>query len=127
MIVLIHSSKTMRQRDNTTPRQNPLFASDAIAIQQALAEYSVPQIQTLMHISKPLAIKTVETIRSWLAEKYHASPTIDSFIGDIYSGLRSDDFNEDDREYANSHLRILSGRKAAFILQSPESFGGGAQ
>lgn len=99
----------MRQRYDQTHKQNPLFLDEAITIQKALAEYSVPQIQTLMHISKPLAIKTKETITSWLAEKNHASPAIDSFIGDIYSGLRSDDFNEDDREYANSHLRILSG------------------
>lgn len=99
----------MRLRGDPSLKQRPLFIDEAFSIQHALAEYSVPQIQTLMHISEPLAVKTKTTIESWLSNTTPASPAIDSFIGDIYSGLRSDDFNNEDREYANSHLRILSG------------------
>lgn len=36
-------------------------------------------------------------------------PAINAFLGDIYSGLQVQSFTKEDRDYANSHLFILSG------------------
>ena len=109
MIVIIYSSKTMRNRSSPSNIQTPVFDDDARKIQLALSAKSISEIQTLMHVSKPLAVKTQQLIEDWLITKPHVSSAMDSFIGDIYSGLRSDDFSEDDRTYANQHLRLLSG------------------
>jgi hypothetical protein len=36
-------------------------------------------------------------------------PALDLFLGDIYSGLQAQSFTQEDRDYANQHLFILSG------------------
>ncbi|MEI6481221.1 MAG: YaaA family protein [Candidatus Saccharibacteria bacterium] len=109
MIVIIHSSKTMRNRYSPSNSQTPVFDDDARKMQLALSAKSISEIQTIMHVSKPLAVKTQQLIEDWLNSNPHLSPAMDSFVGDIYSGLRSDDFSEKDRTYANQHLRLLSG------------------
>jgi len=62
-----------------------------------------------MHISPALAAKTQELIAGWTTEPSALTAALDSFVGDIYSGLQASSFTESDREYANTHLRILSG------------------
>lgn len=99
----------MRKRDSSGILSKPAFLADADKIQAALHHLSTDEITSLMHVSKPLALKAQQLIADWLICEPHVSPAMDSFIGDIYSGLRSDDFTDDDRTYANKHLRILSG------------------
>lgn len=62
-----------------------------------------------MHISPALAQKTRVQLSTWRADATSQSHAIDSFIGDIYSGLRPDTLTEADRIYADSCLYILSG------------------
>lgn len=60
-----------------------------------------------MHLSMPKAEQTMRLIAEWPTTT--AQPAIDAFLGDIYSGLQVQTFNEADRAYANNHLVILSG------------------
>ncbi|HLG25507.1 MAG TPA: YaaA family protein, partial [Candidatus Gracilibacteria bacterium] len=62
-----------------------------------------------MKISPALAKKTHDLIADWTTEPKRQSLAIDSFIGDIYSGLRADKLSPADRDYADRTLRILSG------------------
>lgn len=70
---------------------------------------SVDEIQAVMKISQKLAQETKRMIDAWTDDTTYLQPAIDSFLGDIYSGLQSRSFSEQDREYAQKHLRILSG------------------
>lgn len=62
-----------------------------------------------MKLSAPLADKTHHLLTTWTANPERQTPAIDSFRGDMYSGLRAADFTTYDRRYANDHFYILSG------------------
>jgi cytoplasmic iron level regulating protein YaaA (DUF328/UPF0246 family) len=62
-----------------------------------------------MQLSKTKAEQTHELLASWSTDPLFQRPAIDAFLGDIYSGLQVQTFDEADRTYANDHLLILSG------------------
>lgn len=74
-----------------------------------LKTLSAQELEKVMKISPALAKKTVETIDEWNADPETQSLALDSFLGDIYSGLQVQDFTEKERNYADEVLRILSG------------------
>jgi len=111
MIILIHSSKTMRDPSEDSKRvlDAPLLLSRATELATYLKELSVADIQKTMAISEKLAITTNTLFQRWTTEPSQQREAIDSFLGDIYSGLQVHQWSAKDRSYANDHLRILSG------------------
>jgi cytoplasmic iron level regulating protein YaaA (DUF328/UPF0246 family) len=87
----------------------PALVSSAVEISSYLKKITVKDIKQIMSISDKLAVSTFDQINSWSTDKNLQRPAIDSFIGDIYSGLQVSELNQKDRLYANQHLRILSG------------------
>lgn len=110
MIILLHSSKTMRNvgKEGHSLRQ-PALLDQAAKIDAYLKTLSEPQLVKTMHISKGLAEKTHRLIAEWTTEPTKQSLAIDSFVGDIYRGFRASELSETDRDYADKHLYILSG------------------
>ena len=110
MIILIHSSKTIR----TTSRDgNSLVSTNLLSNSHELIKIirALPteKLTKMMQISPKLAEITSELLANWNDEPGKQRATIDSFLGDIYSGLQVQTWSQKDREYANQHLRILSG------------------
>lgn len=62
-----------------------------------------------MQISPKLAATTHALLSEWTSNPTLQRTAIDSFRGDIYSGLQVSGWSEQDRQYANRTLRILSG------------------
>ncbi len=89
----------------------PAFAKEASTLIQSLRKLSSPDIQKLMSISKPLADQAVKQFQSWSLPFTHhnAHPAILMFKGEVYRGLDSTHFDASQLEFANKHLRILSG------------------
>lgn len=111
MIILLHSSKTMRHpapAAGATVRRPQLLAQAKLLHAHA-AGLSVEQIAKVMHVSPALAAKTQAQIAGWHSEPARQSLALDSFVGDIYSGLRAGGLSPADRDYADTTLRILSG------------------
>lgn len=110
LTILLHSSKTMRTGNAMAPttQQTPVLQSDSLVLARYLKMLSVEQIALTMKISPVMAEKTHRLLQSFDATK-PALPAIDSFLGDIYSGLQVQTFTSRDRDYANEHLFILSG------------------
>jgi cytoplasmic iron level regulating protein YaaA (DUF328/UPF0246 family) len=67
----------------------------------------VEQLAQSMELSPALAEKTRDLIAAWRPEGQ--SPAVDSFIGDIYSGLRANELSPAERNRADERLFILSG------------------
>ena len=110
MIILIHSSKTMRpQAENSGKYQKPELIEFTKVLDGYLKTLSGKQIIKIMSLSPKLADKTRNLISSWNDIPKNQRPAIDSFLGDIYSGLQVQGWTKDDRVYANQSLRILSG------------------
>lgn len=95
--------------DSTVSLQQPILIDQAQRLAEYVRSLTPQQLATCMHLSDSKASKTYELWQSWSRESSHTLPAIDSFIGDIYSGLQAQTFTDADRSYANDHLYILSG------------------
>ncbi|MFD2762729.1 YaaA family protein [Micromonospora eburnea] len=110
MIVLIHTSKVMRPAPaGGRALTEPALRGRAEELAAYLKTLSVEQLATVMEISPALAARTHTLLADWGVEPGRQSPAMDTFAGDIYSGLRACDFSDTDRAYADERLRILSG------------------
>lgn len=87
----------------------PLLLEKARRLDAYLKKLTVEQLAKAMSLSPALVEKTRALIAAWSADPEDQSPAIDSFIGDIYSGLHANDLSQEDRDYADQVLRILSG------------------
>jgi len=108
LIILLHSSKTMRSNGGASAElQQPVFIAEAKQLNGLLRKLTDEQLEKAMHVSPALSAKTRATISEWSPNGQ--TPAIDAFIGDIYSGLRAQELSRDDRDYAQRVLWILSG------------------
>jgi uncharacterized protein len=109
LVILLHSSKTMRTAEaGTVQLRQPSFVKEAKQLASLLKTLSTVEIGKAMHVSPALAAKTKDIIDDWSASNGQTL-AIDSFIGDIYSGLRAGELSQADRDYADTTLWILSG------------------
>nr|MDT0663254.1 YaaA family protein [Micromonospora sp. DSM 115978] len=107
MIILMHSSKTMRPPAAAgEPSGVPVLLDRAEELVAYLRTLSVDQLARTMAVSADLATRTRQQYAEWGAR---LTPAAATFVGDIYSGLQVDSFTPADRAYADGHLRILSG------------------
>lgn len=110
MVVLIHTSKTMRsQPPAARPTSVPALLDRAIELHEYLRTLTPRRLATVMELSPTLADKVHQQVSEWSAEPAGQWPAVESFLGDIYSGLQVSAFTTADRTYAGRHLRILSG------------------
>lgn len=110
MIILLHSSKTMRPPTvKAQPLQKPELLEKAKTLDSYLKSLSATQLARTMHVSGKLADKTHSLIAGWTDSPNRQRVALDSFLGDIYSGLQVPGLTDEDRDYANQTLRILSG------------------
>ncbi|MET0779581.1 MAG: YaaA family protein, partial [Candidatus Saccharimonadales bacterium] len=110
MIILLHSSKTMRPSvDKKTALRQPQLIAQTKTLAAYLKTLSPEQLAATMHISGALAAKTHQTIAGWTTAPDHLSLALDCFVGDIYKGLRAATLSQADRGYADKTLLILSG------------------
>jgi cytoplasmic iron level regulating protein YaaA (DUF328/UPF0246 family) len=62
-----------------------------------------------MKISPTLAKLTKIKISNWSSDKSKQTSAVDTFVGDIYSGLQATSWTKSDKDYAQNNLRIISG------------------
>ena len=108
MLILLHSSKAMRTPDPAgRALGTPALLDQAVELIDYLRTLPPATVAEVMAVSAALAESTRELHQRWTPGG--VSPAVDCFSGDIYSGLRSRDLSAADRDYAQAHLRILSG------------------
>jgi hypothetical protein len=113
MLMVISPAKTL---DYETPPTTPRFtqpehldyAQDLI---NQLRDLSPAQIAELMHLSDKLAGLNAARFGSWERpfNPSNAKQALLAFKGDVYTGLNAEDFSEADFDFAQDHLRMLSG------------------
>ncbi|MBN8282907.1 peroxide stress protein YaaA [Zoogloea sp.] len=96
----------------STPRfSEPDYLDDAACLIEGLRELSPAEVARLMDLSDSLAALNVARYAEW-SQPFtpdNARPAMLAFNGDVYDGLDARAFSEADLEYAQRHLRILSG------------------
>jgi uncharacterized protein len=109
-IVLIHSSKTMRAEPVRSAATGvPVLLDRAEELVAYVRTLSPRQVASLMTLSGPMVAKTREMYAAWTTAPADQAPAVETFTGDIYSGLQATSFAPAERRYADGHLRILSG------------------
>ncbi|WP_027967681.1 peroxide stress protein YaaA [Halomonas halocynthiae] len=96
----------------STPKATqPDFLDCSQELIEVMREYSPQQLSELMKVSDRIAGLNAARFADWqrpfTAE--NAKPAAQAFQGDVYVGLEAERFDDDENNYAQSHLRILSG------------------
>ena len=93
------------------PHTLPEFAGDSARLIEVLRRKSPQQLATLMGISDPLAALNAARYEAWSPKftKRNARQAVLAFNGDVYDGLQARNLTPSDLEWAQRHLRILSG------------------
>ncbi|MEP3654560.1 MAG: peroxide stress protein YaaA [Litorimonas sp.] len=113
MLTLLSPAKKMNMDPANTgvSATRPRFDADT-KILAALAKTKTPaDLKKLMHISDNLATLNAERFQAFnLDGKSNSAKSAGlAFDGDVYWGLEAKSLSDDDLEYAQDHLRILSG------------------
>ncbi len=113
MIIVISPAKTV---DFETPPQtskftNPDFLNESNKLIREMRHYSHNDIKKLMTVSDKIAELNVERFKKFKTPftPKNAKQAVLAFKGDVYTGLNIKDFNAKDLDFAQKHLRILSG------------------
>ncbi|MBC6368343.1 peroxide stress protein YaaA [Algoriphagus sp. AK58] len=112
MLIVISPAKTL---DYSTPNYSefthPDFASDIKALVNVMKKKSASEISQLMHISDSLAVLNEERYKTFQPEftPENSKQALLAFKGDVYTKIEVENYTEDDFEFAQNHLRILSG------------------
>jgi cytoplasmic iron level regulating protein YaaA (DUF328/UPF0246 family) len=113
MLMVISPAKTL---DYDTPpvtsrHTQPQHLDHAQELITQLRDFSPAQIAELMHLSDKLAGLNAARFGSWTPKftAKNAKQALLAFKGDVYTGMHAEDFSEDDFDFAQKHLRMLSG------------------
>ena len=113
MLIVLSPAKTL---DYETPVKfgdttEPDFIPRSAELVTVLRQMSPAKLSTLMKISDPLAQLNAERFASW-TKRFNldnSRPALLAFDGDVYDGLAARSLNAKQRDWAQKHLRILSG------------------
>ena len=86
-----------------------VFKDETKELVSILQDYSIDELGKLMKMSEKLAILNYDRFRNFYKETTKEYTAILAFKGEAYKGLAVEDFTEDDLQYAQKSLRILSG------------------
>ncbi len=113
MIFLLSPAKSLnydietKNINSTTPE----FLSESKILVDELKKFSPKKISELMSISDKLAslnYQRYQEFRTPFTDK-NSKPALFVFDGDVYDGIDVENYNKKDLEFAQNHLRILSG------------------
>ena len=89
----------------------PDFQGETETLIELLKTYTPRRLRNLMNISADLATLNHERFAAWHSPftSDNAKPAVLAFKGDVYLGLQAETYSKPDLNWAQKHLRILSG------------------
>jgi cytoplasmic iron level regulating protein YaaA (DUF328/UPF0246 family) len=113
MLMVISPAKTLDfETPPTTDRYTqPQFLDHAQELITQLRDLTPAQIGELMHLSDKLSGLNAARFGSWnpAFTPDNAKQALLAFKGDVYTGLQAETLSEADLDFAQKHLRMLSG------------------
>lgn len=113
MLVVISPSKNLNEKPDRVISKFTLpdFLEESAILISKLRSYSPEKLSKLMNINRKLSELNVNRYHAWslpfTAE--NSLPSLLMFSGEVYNGLKARTLNEKELNYAQDHLRILSG------------------
>jgi cytoplasmic iron level regulating protein YaaA (DUF328/UPF0246 family) len=113
MIAILSPAKTLdfdsplREGPSTEPR----FVEESDRLIRKLRSLSKRKLSALMNLNKDLTELNAMRYQEWSPDfdPAYARPALHAFSGEVYRGLGASSLTNADLEYAQHHLRILSG------------------
>jgi len=113
MLLVISPAKTLDYESpvKTSAHSTPDYLDHAQLLVERARCYSAQDLMEIMEVSEKIAALNVERFRDWHTPftTDNARQALLAFKGEVYGGLEAETFDESDFEFAQSHLRILSG------------------
>lgn len=113
MLIVLSPSKTLDET-KIQPQisvTEPYFKSEVAELISTLQAKKVADLQKLMGVSNKIAELNYERFQNFSAQFSldNSKPALFSFKGDVYSNMEVQNYNEEELEFAQDHLLILSG------------------
>lgn len=113
MLIVISPAKTLDfdSKPSIKTHSQPALLKRSEQLIDQLTEFSPFDLEKLMGISAKLAELNVERYHAWNQpfKPSNAKQAVLAFKGDVYQGLQAEQMSEKQLQYAQQHLRILSG------------------
>ncbi len=113
MLIIISPAKKLdfESLPQTDDFSLPDCLEDSSELIDVLQEYSVTQLEKLMHLSSNLAQLNYDRYHDWCLpfKPQNAKQALLTFKGDVYAGMNVESFSAADLNFTQHHLRILSG------------------
>jgi cytoplasmic iron level regulating protein YaaA (DUF328/UPF0246 family) len=113
MLILISPAKTLDYQSElaTTRFTQPELLDHLQQLIKVARQLTALQIKALMGISDKLADLNATRFHDWQPDftPQNARQAILAFKGDVYTGLQAETFTDADFDFAQQHLRMLSG------------------
>ncbi len=113
MLIVISPAKTLdfETQPTTSTYSQPSMLNDSEKLIDVLSTKAPADIEKMMKISSKLAELNVERYHNWSRPftPDNAKQALLAFKGDVYTGLDAESLSQAELDYAQDHLRILSG------------------
>lgn len=114
MLILISPAKKLLSPSNpfSEATSQPQFSLDTKKLIKIMKSKSVTDIAHLMHLSADLARLNYDRYQHFFMDEVPSNvsyPALFLFQGDVYQGLQAKSWTQEDINYSQEHLAILSG------------------
>ncbi len=113
MLLLLSPAKKLDFEESTgaLPATEPALLAQAEVLAGLMKRMGVSDFKRLMKLSDKLAHLNVERYRNWTPDStlQRSKQAILAFRGDVYIGMAATTFEQEQFQFAQDHLRILSG------------------
>ncbi len=113
MLIVVSPAKSLDYESKISTRKfsQPQFLSESEKLVKSIRKLDPDGLAELMNISGKLAEENHERFANWHTpfDRKNARQAIFAFKGDVYLGLQAEEFTSADLDFAQKHLRILSG------------------
>lgn len=112
MIAVLSPAKSLDyENEGFAATTAPTFKKRTDDLISILKKKKVKDLRELMHISEKLAQLNFERYQDFSSSynKKNSKSAISAFIGDVYVGFDAATLSQADIDYANDHVRVLSG------------------
>ena len=113
MILLLSPAKTLdfESKPHIAINSQPEFLNDSNYLVKKLKKLSAKQLSSLMSISADLSDLNHQRFQEWSVpfSSENSKQAVLSFTGEVYRGLDANSLSESDLNFAQNHVRILSG------------------
>lgn len=107
MLIVISPAKRLDWTAPESARTVPAFRAEANALVRKARRLSSADLQKMMKISESLAELNADRFARF--DDLEERPAALAFAGDTYQGLEAASLDSDEMDWAQEHLRILSG------------------